>query len=184
MRGVPTTTDLPNFQQDIAGLANVQFGGRYAWPDDLASLYGGVDLVWAGDFHDAGANSRWLLPNRLYEGGYYAAPPVAPADSETARWMKEHLWGTIIPDGWDGRLYTAMSYSFVPNHPDLVGFTYTPTTPMLLDIMAIQAIYGANTSYNAGSTCGVSESSGTRLKPQSHAWLPFDALVESVVENA
>ena len=35
------------------------------------------------------------------------------------------------------------------------------------------------------STCGVSESSGTSVKPQSHAWLPpVSGSVELVVENA
>jgi len=75
MRGAPIKTDLGDFQARIAGRANVHFAGRYAWPGDLAALYADVDLVWAGDFYDPDANSKWLLPNRLYEGGYYGAPP-------------------------------------------------------------------------------------------------------------
>ena len=77
---------------------DVRFGGRYAWPGDLAAIYGDVDVVWAGDFHDPGANSKWLMPNRLYEGGYYGAPPIAPADSETGRWVAARGFGFTQPE--------------------------------------------------------------------------------------
>jgi serralysin len=54
--------------------------------------------------------------------------------------------------GWDSRVFTLMSYTPLTTHADALGFTFNPTTPMLLDISAIQAIYGANYSYNAGDT--------------------------------
>jgi hypothetical protein len=54
--------------------------------------------------------------------------------------------------GWDSRVFTIMSYTTLAPHPDAIGFTFNPTTPMLLDIAAIQAVYGANRSYNAGDT--------------------------------
>ena len=98
LRGTPARAEIADFEQRVAGRANVSFGGRYAWPGDLASIYGDVDLVWAGDFHDPGANSKWLLPNRLYEGGYYAAPPLAPADSETGRWIEAHGFGFTLAE--------------------------------------------------------------------------------------
>lgn len=98
LRGAPARTELPDFEARIAGRANVSFGGRYAWPAELASIYADVDVVWAGDFHDPGANSKWLLPNRLYEGGYYAAAPVAPADSETGRWIDAHGFGFTLAE--------------------------------------------------------------------------------------
>jgi succinoglycan biosynthesis protein ExoL len=98
LRGAPTRAEFSNFEARVAGRANVQFGGRYAWPADLAGLYEDIDLVWAGDFHDAGANSRWLLPNRLYEGGYYGAPPIAPADSETGRWIEARRFGFTLSE--------------------------------------------------------------------------------------
>lgn len=97
-RGAPARKELPDFEQRIAGYANVQFGGRYKWPDDLANMYHDVDLVWAGDFHDPGANSRWLLPNRLYEGGYYATPPIAPADSQTGSWVEAQNFGFTLAE--------------------------------------------------------------------------------------
>jgi succinoglycan biosynthesis protein ExoL len=104
LRGAPTKTDLGDFEGRIAGRANVHFGGRYRWPDDLAAIYREVDVVWAGDFHDPGANSKWLLPNRLYEGGYYGAPPIAPADSETGRWITAHGFGFTLKESLEETL--------------------------------------------------------------------------------
>jgi succinoglycan biosynthesis protein ExoL len=98
MRGAPARAALSDFEARVGGRANVSFGGRYAWPDGLAEIYRDVDLVWAGDFHDPGANSQWLLPNRLYEGGYYAAPPLAPAECETGRWIKAHGFGFTLAE--------------------------------------------------------------------------------------
>jgi succinoglycan biosynthesis protein ExoL len=104
LRGAPARTELGDFEQRIAGRANVAFGGRYAWPGELAAIYADVDLVWAGDFHDPGANSKWLLPNRLYEGGYYAAPPVAPADCEAGRWIEARGFGFTLAEPLEATL--------------------------------------------------------------------------------
>lgn len=52
----------------------------------------------------------------------------------------------------DSRVFTLMSYTTLADHADAIGFSFNPTTPMLLDISAIQAIYGANYSYNSGNT--------------------------------
>lgn len=106
LRGAPARTELGDFEAGLAGRANVSFGGRYAWPGDLAQIYADVDLVWAGDFHDPGANSKWLLPNRIYEGGYYCAPPIAPADSETGRWIEAHGIGFTLAEPLEETLPT------------------------------------------------------------------------------
>ena len=65
-------------------------------PEDLASIYGRLDVVWAGDFMEARYNSAWLLPNRIYEGGYYCTPSIAPAGTETAAWLARNACGFII----------------------------------------------------------------------------------------
>lgn len=46
--------------------------------------------------------------------------------------------------------YSIMSYSDIPNQYDTGYSTFYPTTPMLLDVLAIQYLYGANMSYNNG----------------------------------
>ena len=59
--------------------------------------------------------------------------------------------GNTASSSWDAKLFTLMSYTPVAG-TQMVGFTFNPTTPMLLDIAAMQALYGANTGYNAGDT--------------------------------
>ncbi|WP_371232786.1 M10 family metallopeptidase C-terminal domain-containing protein [Pseudomonas sp. QE6] len=51
--------------------------------------------------------------------------------------------GTILPAQYDNVRYTVMSYTD--------PYYFEPTTPMLLDIAAIQYIYGANMSWQTGN---------------------------------
>ena len=65
---------------------------------DLAAMYGAVHFNWAIDrFQDEG-NSRWLLPNRLYEGGRFGAPPIARLDAETGRWLQARDLGVLFDE--------------------------------------------------------------------------------------
>ncbi len=104
LHGAPALTEIPDFHKRIAGLPNLAYHGRYTAPEDLSQVYDGLDLVWAGDFMEAGENSVWLLPNRLYEGGYYAVPPVAPAGTETANWIAQHAIGFTADEPLDSDL--------------------------------------------------------------------------------
>lgn len=58
---------------------------------------------------------------------------------------------TLLPASLDSRSYTVMSYSADPGNNNS-AFSYEPTTPMVLDIRALQTLYGKNTSTNAGNT--------------------------------
>jgi serralysin len=57
--------------------------------------------------------------------------------------------GITLPKSLDAGSYTVMSYSAF-NGDNYTYFNYDPTTPMVLDIAAMQYIYGANTTYNNG----------------------------------
>lgn len=57
--------------------------------------------------------------------------------------------------------YSVMSYSDAPNHQDSGFSSYYPTTPMLIDILAMQYLYGANMSYEAGNSVYTFDESGT-----------------------
>ncbi|MBC5764730.1 M10 family metallopeptidase [Ramlibacter albus] len=59
--------------------------------------------------------------------------------------------GTVLTGALDNQSYTIMSYAALAGDQD-TDFTYRPTTPMRLDIQAMQYLYGANTDYNAGNT--------------------------------
>ncbi|MEO1468945.1 MAG: glycosyl transferase family 1 [Pseudomonadota bacterium] len=98
LRGYPALGEIPDFDARVAAAPAIRYGGRYRAPDDLGDLYGGVDVVWAGDFMDAGLNSAWLLPNRLYEGGWFGCPPIAPAAAETGRWVAGRGAGFVLEE--------------------------------------------------------------------------------------
>ena len=95
LRGRPAARELPDLAARVASVPNVRFEGPYA-PEDLPAHYAAVDLAWAGDWSQAGANSRWLLPNRLYEAGWHGVPVIAPAGTATARWARTHRTGVVL----------------------------------------------------------------------------------------
>ncbi|MBD3770887.1 MAG: glycosyl transferase [Rhodobacterales bacterium] len=98
LHGVPARREIPVFEPEIAKHPNMIYHGRYKSPEDLSKLYDSLDMVWAGDFMEAGYNSVWLLPNRIYEGGYYCVPAIAPAGTETACWVSQRSGGFVIDE--------------------------------------------------------------------------------------
>lgn len=98
LSGIPSYASMPEFDRLVTDLPNLSYRGRYQYPDDLARLYGSLDVIWAGDFFDARFNSRMLLPNRVYEGGYFGVPPIAPRDSETGRWITRCSAGWLLEE--------------------------------------------------------------------------------------
>ena len=112
LRGVPTETGLEAFRQAIAGRANMIYDGEYRNPDDLAAIYGRVHLTWAFDFLDEGANSDWLLPNRLYEGGYFGSVALASEHTQTGVKVRELGLGyTFAPPEVDGLIAFLRGYT-------------------------------------------------------------------------
>ncbi|MGB3555886.1 MAG: glycosyl transferase [Jannaschia sp.] len=85
LRGRPAYDSLPDFDAVVKANDDLAFGGAYRYPDDLSEIYGAVDLAWLVDRYDAGENSDWLLPNRLYESGRSRVPPICLAGTEVAR---------------------------------------------------------------------------------------------------
>lgn len=74
IRGVFTTVDRARFDAMLSRNANIAYLGEYVSPQDLPSLYGGVDFAWAIDLENQTHNSRWLLPCRFYEAGFFGVP--------------------------------------------------------------------------------------------------------------
>lgn len=98
VHGKPDLWSVPRFHETIDEVENIVFHGAYKAPDDLPEIYNQLDLVWSGDFMEAGLNSKWLLPNRIYEGGYFAVPAIAPADTQTGAWIRETETGFTVPE--------------------------------------------------------------------------------------
>lgn len=98
LRGRPALNEFDDFPAAVAGRPHLHFEGPYRNPDDLPAIYSDVHLAWAIDFFEAGQNSQWLLPNRIYEGCLHGAIPVALAGTETAAFIERHGIGIVLPD--------------------------------------------------------------------------------------
>ncbi len=96
LRGKPALDAIPDFHDVVAANPDLHYDGPYTYPDDLAVIYGAVDLAWLVDRYDAGQNSDWLLPNRLYESGLNGVPPIGLDGTEVANWMRAHGIGMTL----------------------------------------------------------------------------------------
>lgn len=96
IRGRPSPAVFPDLAAELAAAPHVRFEGPYRNPDDLAAIYGDVHFTWAIDYFEAGANSAWLLPNRVYEGGAFGSVPLALDGTETAAFLRRHDYGVVF----------------------------------------------------------------------------------------
>jgi GT2 family glycosyltransferase len=96
IRGKPSRVVFPDFEALVASSPFVEFAGSYRNPENLADIYADVHFAWAIDFYEEGENSAWLLPNRLYEGSYFGAVPLALSGVETGAWLKKHDAGVLF----------------------------------------------------------------------------------------
>jgi succinoglycan biosynthesis protein ExoL len=95
LRGLPSHEDLPLslIEAAAAERRNFRYGGPYASPDDLAAIYADVHFAWCVDYLDAGGNSDWLLPNRIYEGGMMGSLALARKNTAVSRFVESHALG-------------------------------------------------------------------------------------------
>ncbi|WP_457150018.1 glycosyltransferase [Mesorhizobium sp. P5_C1] len=98
LRGRPALSEFPDFHAFVESEPWLSFGGPYRNPEDMASIYGDVHFSWAIDFFEAGQNSEWLLPNRLYEGCRFGAVPISMGDTETGRFLSKQDIGILLPE--------------------------------------------------------------------------------------
>jgi succinoglycan biosynthesis protein ExoL len=95
VRGTPYTNfDMKRFLADVDRLENVTYGGPYRNPEDLADVYGAVDIVWSMDFNFPHSNSKWLLTNGLYEAGFFGKPVLGLRGTAVGQVLE--TWGS----GW------------------------------------------------------------------------------------
>ena len=97
-RGVVTTVDQARFDTVMEHTPNMQFGGAYLPQQDLEALYRDVDFAWALDLEHTDHNSRWLLPCRFYEAGYFGVPCLAVHGFEVGSVLERYRIGfTFAP---------------------------------------------------------------------------------------
>ncbi len=120
IRGRPSAAVFGEaFEAEVARWPGVTFHGPYR-PTDLPAAYGAVHFVWAVDFYEAGQNSDWLLPNRLYEGNAHGRPLLAQRHVETGRWLAARDAGVLFDD-LDAELAPFFDSLTAPVYQDLVN---------------------------------------------------------------
>jgi glycosyltransferase involved in cell wall biosynthesis len=98
--GRPSPAEFPDFDGQVAAAPHVRFIGSYS-SADLPRIYARCHFAWAIDYFEEGLNSRWLLPNRLYEAPSFGTVPIALASVETGRWLAGHGAGLLVDDASD-----------------------------------------------------------------------------------
>jgi len=96
--GRAAADQVGDLKVELADEPGMTFHGRFADEAELASLFRGCHFAWVMDFYQSGANSDWLLPNRLYRACYYGAVPIVDGRVETGRWTAEHAAGVVLDD--------------------------------------------------------------------------------------
>lgn len=156
LRGRLSEEDLPPARLEAAlrRTPNLVFEGPYASPDDLRRVYGAIHFAWALDYTDAGANSDWLLPNRLYEGSYFGVPALARAGTAAGRRVEEHGLGHALSEPVedavcaliervDAGAYARMRAAILAQPPG--AFVDETDTATLLDALAAAEPAGTGT---------------------------------------
>jgi succinoglycan biosynthesis protein ExoL len=99
VRGIPYMDfDMDRFRADVERLDNVVYDGAYRNPEDLAEIYGAVDLVWSMDCNSPSGNSKWLLTNALYEAGYFGKPVLGMAGTAVGEFIARHGTGWCLQE--------------------------------------------------------------------------------------
>ena len=129
LRGRPAHSEFDDFDGFVRNEPFLFFEGPYRNPEDLAAIYGAVDFAWAIDFFEEGQNSRWLLPNRLYEGCRHGALPIVLSGTQTARLASQRGIGIALADaspdalverfaGFDEAAYASLHAGLVKLGPE------------------------------------------------------------------
>jgi serralysin len=120
--------------------------GTYAYayyPDPTAPIGGDVWLntvqpVASGNDFSVGANGYETLIHELGHALGLKHP------------FLESAGDIVLPSNLEDFQYTVMSYSDSPGQQDAGNSAFYPTTPMLLDVQAIQYLYGPNLTFHTG----------------------------------
>jgi succinoglycan biosynthesis protein ExoL len=106
--GLPASNVFPDANKSFGGIPGLVFHGPFKDEAELSRLFRSVHFAWAIDYYEAGGNSSWLLPNRLYRAALYQSVPLALANVETGRWLADHGTGVLLGEPVDEQLIATM----------------------------------------------------------------------------
>jgi len=151
--------------QNWSHVANITF----VETADNASVVGDIRIAFtAGGGMDSNSYAFAYIPAPFAYAGDVWLNSVQPVSSGNDFSLGATGYNTIIhelghaigmdhpfsvpefPTAFDSFKYTVMSYSDAPGHQDTGFSSLYPTTPMPLDIRALQYLYGPNTTYHTG----------------------------------
>lgn len=136
--GVFTTVDRQAFVDATTRLSNVVYEGDYVNPRDLESIYSDLDFAWAIDLENRAHNSRWLLPCRFYEAGYFGVPCLTAGGFEVGSRVSERQIGWNVSEPYEEELTRFFM--------TLTDTEYDETRRRLLTLPESDFVAGADTS--------------------------------------
>lgn len=71
-------------QEKAVARPNIHYHGPFRNPEDLASIYGGIDVCYSV-YDNRDRNVRLALPNKLFEAPYFGVPVIAAEGTAFAR---------------------------------------------------------------------------------------------------
>ncbi|TCZ61305.1 glycosyltransferase family protein [Roseicella aquatilis] len=101
------------------GIPGLRFLGPYGTEAEAAALFSSVHFTWTPDFYEAGANSEWLLPNRLYRAAWYGSVPIGLAGVETGRWLAAQGVGLLLDGAEPSGVIAALQAMTPARHAEL-----------------------------------------------------------------
>lgn len=138
IRGRVAGTAIADFDAVVGATPGLVFHGPYDRSRDLAEIYGAVHFTWAMDFYEAGANSSWLLPNRLYEGGAMRRVPIAQGGVQTGDWLQRCGVGVVLQDPIAPALEAFFGGLTAAGHQSLTGaMAALPAANFIMDDVAV-----------------------------------------------
>lgn len=96
---------LEDFEEEIKTMSYVDYDGPYVVPNDLPTMYGQVDMVWAAYPYGGNgiSNWRWARTNRFYEACFFGRPMFAQAGTQDGAVVETLGLGTCLDFGNVGR---------------------------------------------------------------------------------
>ncbi len=149
-----SATSVGEIRIAISQQVDIEGSGAWAYLPSSNPSAGDIWLSPDSFLSDSIVVGSWQFNTLIHELGH-AIGLSHPFSSQSGS-------GASLPQGVDGSdniFYTVMSYTDDPSGNEYSIDRY-PETPMLLDIQALQYLYGTNTSHNSGDTTYVFTSNG------------------------